>query len=113
MKKRLIITEQQLENLKIRLVESTNHSLLVKEMKTFLDNNYESSQHFVREGGEFFDQVMIKVKIDEELITPKALLEYMSYKFKNINPEFTKQVIRDWVSGKINDDYMLSKNVNY
>jgi hypothetical protein len=25
--------------------------------------------------------------------------------------EFTKQVIRDWMYGKISDDYLLSKNV--
>ena len=47
------------------------------------------------------------------MIPDYQLLGTDNHKFKNINPEFTKQVIRDWVSGKINDDYMLSKNINY
>jgi hypothetical protein len=113
MKKRLIITEKQLENLKLRLNETTSNSLIVKEMKTFLDSNYEPSENFVREGGEYFDKPMVKIKIDDELITVKALYEYMRYKFENINPEFTKQVIRDWMFNKISDDYMLSKPINH
>jgi len=53
---------------------------------------------------------MILVKVDEEIITPKSLYEYMKYKYK-MGDEFTKQVIRDWMCGTISDDYSLSKNV--
>jgi hypothetical protein len=52
---------------------------------------------------------MIMVKADQEVITPKSLYEYLKYKYK-MGEEFTKQVIRDWMYGKITDDYRLSKN---
>lgn len=110
MKKRLKITESQLERLKLNISENTVHSNLVKQMKEELDMNYESMNKFVREGGEYFEKPMIMVKADEEMITPKSLYEYMKSKYK-VGDEFTKQVIRDWVSGTITDDYTLSKNV--
>jgi hypothetical protein len=53
---------------------------------------------------------MFKVNADEELISPKQLYEYMLYKF-GLSEIFTQQVIKDWVSGKIGEDYMLSKHV--
>ena len=111
MRKRIIITETQFKNLKKRLIEVNLHSNMVKTLKEFLDMYYERVDTFVREGGEYFDKIMIKNKIDDELITPKSLYEYMKYKF-DVNEEFVKQVIRDWVSGSINDDYQLTKNVS-
>lgn len=110
MKKRLIITESQLERLKKVITESTAHSSVVKQMKNELDNNYAPIEKFVREGGEYFEKAMIMIKADEELITPKAIFEYLKSKYKT-GDDFTKQVINDWVHGKITDDYRLSKNV--
>ena len=55
---------------------------------------------------------MVKVNLDEEIISPKDLYEYMQFKYKT-NEEFTKQVIRDWMFGKISDDFQLSKNVSH
>ena len=114
MKKKLIITEGQLERLKFNLKEGTIHSNIVKQMKEDLDMNYESIENFVREGGEYSEKPMIMVKADQEVITPKSLYEYLKYKYK-MGEEFTKQVIRDWMYGKITDDYRLSKNtpMNY
>lgn len=109
MKKRLIITENQLNRLKVRLNE-TAHASLVKQMKAELDKNYTPIEKFVREGGEYFEKPMVMVNADEEAITPKALYEYMKYKYK-VGEAFIKQVIKDWVFGKITDDYRLSKNV--
>jgi hypothetical protein len=109
MKKKLIITEGQLERLKFNLKEGTIHSNIVKQMKEDLDMNYESIENFVREGGEYSEKPMIMVKADQEVITPKSLYEYLKYKYK-MGEEFTKQVIRDWMYGKITDDYHLSKN---
>ena len=105
MSKKLIITEGQLKRLK----ESTIHSNIVKQMKEDLDMNYEPVEKFVREGGEYFEKPMIMVKADKEVITPKALYEYLTYKYK-MGGDFTKQVIRDWIGGNITDDYRLSKN---
>lgn len=110
MKKRIIITESQLARLEKVLKENTVHSSIVKQMKEELDANYESIDNFVREGGEYFEKPMIRVKADNEIMTPKSLFQYLKFKYKT-NEEFTKQVIRDWVDGKITDDYRLSKNV--
>jgi len=96
--------------LKQYIVEGSESAKFVKMMKEELDANYEVSNTFVREGGEYSNSPMIKVKVDEELITPKALYEYLSYKYKK-GRKFTEQVIRDWVDNKISDNYMLSKNV--
>ena len=110
MKKRLIITETQLQMLKTTLTENNAHTSIVKQMKEELDTNYEPTQKFVREGGDYSEMPMVMVKVDEETISPKDLYEYMKYKYK-MGEEFTKQVIRDWMYGNITDDYRLSKNV--
>jgi hypothetical protein len=111
MKKKIIITESQMNRLKVNLVESSAHAIMVKQMKEELDGNYEPVVKFVREGGEYFEEPMVTVKVDKEVITPKSLYEYMKYKYK-VNDEFIKQVIRDWMFGKITDNYGLSKNVS-
>lgn len=110
MKKKLIITESQLERMKSTLNESVIHSNMVKKMKEDLDLNYEPVEKFVREGGEYSSRPMIMVKADEEVITPKDLYEYLKYKYK-MGEAFTQQVIRDWVDGRITDDFRLSKNI--
>lgn len=106
MKKKLIITESQLG----RLYEGVLHSRIVRQMKEELDLNYEPIEKFVREGGEYNEKPMIRIKVDNEVITPKSLYEYMKYKYK-MGDDFTKQVIRDWMYGNISDDFNLSKNV--
>jgi hypothetical protein len=110
MKKKVKITESQLLRLKVNITEGNVHSNIVKQMREELDKNYQPIEKFVREGGEYFEKPMIMVKADEELITPKSLYEYLKYKYK-MGEEFTKQVIRDWMYGKITDDNRLSKNV--
>ena len=108
MKKKLIITESQYKRI---IAEANVHSSVVKQMKEFLDMSYEPTESVMREGGEYFNEVMIKIKADDEIISPKKLYEYMKYKFET-GDEFTKQVIRDWMYNKITDDYQLSKNVS-
>jgi hypothetical protein len=110
MKTKLIITESQFKKIKSILSENTMHSRMVKEMKDFLDANYTPTENYMREGGEYFGKAMFKVNADEELISAKQLYEYMSYKF-GLGEVFTKQVIKDWVSGNIGEDFMLSKHV--
>lgn len=110
MKKRIKITENQLEKLKVSINEENLHAKIVRQMKEELDKNYQPIEKFVREGGEYYEKPMVQVKADGEAITPKALYEYMKYKYK-MGDEFTKQVIRDWMFGNISDDYRLSKNV--
>ena len=109
--KKIIITEGQLGRLKTRLNEESLQSMVVRQMKEDLDMNYSPISKFMREGGEYYETPMIEIKVDGEVISPKSLYEYMKYKYK-MGEEFTKQVIRDWMFGKISDDYMLSKNVS-
>ena len=110
MSKRIKITEKQLNKLKSTIREGHVHSNIVMKMKEDLDKNYQPIEKFVREGGEYYEKPMIMVKADEEVITPKALFEYLKYRYK-MNDDFTKQVIRDWVDGKITEDGRLSKNI--
>ena len=51
------------------------------------------------------------VKLDEEIISPKDLYEYLKTKFE-MGDDFTKQIIQDWMFNKISEDYQLSKNVS-
>jgi hypothetical protein len=109
--KKIIITEGQLGRLKNKLNEGSLQSMVVRQMKEDLDMNYSPVSKFMREGGEYYETPMIEIKVDGEIITPKSLYEYMKYKYK-MGEEFTKQVIRDWMFGKITDDYTLSKNIS-
>lgn len=107
---KLIINKSQLLNLKQNISEGLSHSNLVKRIKTELDMNYQPINKFIRKGGEYFDQLMIMVKADEETIKPKDLFEYLKSKYK-VGDTFIKQVITDWINGEISDDYTLTKNV--
>ncbi len=113
MKTKLIITESQYRRLRGKLNEETIHNSLVKELKDFLTQNYNVTQKFMREGGEYKEMPMLEIKADGELITFERLYEYLKVKYENIvkNGDFLKQVIKDWVDGKITDDNLLSKPV--
>lgn len=105
---RLIITERQLEIIK-RLNEDNVHSSLVERLVRDLNANYEPMIGVVRKEGEYHEEPMIKIKIDNSSTTPKELFLYLKAKYK-IGSEFIKQVIKDWMFGKIEDN-KLSKNV--
>ena len=111
MGRKVIITESQLERLRGYIHESEVFSRMVSRIKKDLDTNYEPMMGIKRKGGEYIETPMIKIKVDGENITPKALYDYMMYKYKQ-DEEFMKQVIRDWVFGNITDDNRLSKNVS-
>jgi hypothetical protein len=108
--KKLKITEQQYKNLEKKLSESAVHTNLVKQIKGELDTNYLPTMRFVRKGGEYTEQPMVMVLADEEIISPESLFDYIKYKYK-VKDEFIKQVISDWMFGKIGDDFTLSKNI--
>ena len=110
MKRKLIITESQMNKLKSTLSENHRFTSMVKQMAEDLTANYSPSENYVREGGEYFGKTMFKVNADDELISAKQLYEYMLYKY-GLSESFTKQVIKDWVSGNIGEDYMLSKHL--
>lgn len=106
---KLIITEKQLDKLKERLNEQNAHESLVEKLERDLTMNYEPMLGIVREDGEYFEEAMVKIKADNTETNMKGLYEYFKKKYK-LGDEFTKQVIRDWMFGKIKDN-RLSKNV--
>jgi hypothetical protein len=106
---KLIITERQLGVLKAFLNENNAHTHLVEKLVADLNANYEPMLGVIREDGEYFEEPMVKVKVDENSITPKELYEYFKKKYK-LGNEFTQQVIKDWMFGNIKDN-RLSKNV--
>jgi hypothetical protein len=64
----------------------------------------------IRDGGEYHDKPMIKIKIDGSEIEVSDLYKYMKKKY-NLGDEFIKQVIKDWMFGTLKDGNKLSKNV--
>lgn len=110
MKKKLIITESQLTRLKKNIITENTHSSIVKKIKEELDANYLKSEKFVKEGGDYNNKLMFEIKADGEVISAESLCEYLTRKYKT-KEDFTQQVIKDWVDGKITEHGMLSKNV--
>lgn len=106
---KLIIKESQYINLLKQVNENKLYTHLVEKLVTDLNTNYEPMIGIVREEGEYFEEPMIKIKVDESEITPKDLFEYLKKKYK-LGDKFTQQVIKDWMFGNIKDN-MLSKNV--
>lgn len=110
MKRKIIITEAQLNRLETNLFENVVHTSMVKRIKNELDKDYRVIERIFHENNEYFTAPMIEVIVDGQVITPKTLCEYLTKKY-NLNEEFIKQVIKDWASGDIGEDYSLSKNI--
>ena len=108
MSTKLIITERQYNILK-SLNETNFHEALVEKLVSDLNTNYEPMLGIMREGGEYHESPMVKIKVDENEITPAELYLYFRKKYK-LGKGFTKQVIRDWMFGTL-DGNRLSKNV--
>lgn len=109
--KRLIISEAQLEVVRTYELNESDHSIIVKKIVDDLNLNYEPIVGTYRKGGEYFEKPIIKIKADNDKISPKDLLYYLKFKNKNLNIEFLKQVILDWVNNDIKD-YSLTKNIS-
>jgi hypothetical protein len=106
---KLIITESQYKKILNHINENNTHQKLVAELVSDLDMNYEPMLGVVRENGEYKEEPMIKIKVDEEGITPRELFEYFKKKYK-LGDSFIQQVIQDWMFGNIKDN-QLTKNV--
>ena len=110
MRRRLIITERQLSAITRVINENSGYDSIVKEVVRDLDSNYKKAIETYRDGNEYKQRRVFEVVVDGELITPHNLLEYLKLKYSNLGDNFLKQVINDWVDGKIKDG-MLSKNI--
>ncbi len=99
------------------LIKESSQTVIVKQLHDTLKNAYEPSSAIFREGGEYFTKGTILNKVDEKMVSPSDVLEYLRLKFKfpdndNVN-EALKTVIEDWYNGKIDHSYRLSKNVSF
>lgn len=110
MARKVIISENQLKMLKNHICEADAHETMVRRVVADLDLNYEPSQGTYKKGGEYHEQAMVLNKVNQELMTPKSLLDYMTYKH-GLGAEFTQQVIDDWFKGNLENSNTLSKNV--
>ena len=111
MAKKVIITEKQLSLIADYITETNQQEALIKRIKADLDLNYEPSRGTYKKGGEYFDEPMIMNKVNQELMTPKSLFDYMKYKYQ-LGDDFIKQIIDDWYNGNLDDYGRLSKNVS-
>lgn len=109
MKRKLIITESQLNTITKILKEDTDHSSVVKMIEKDLDKNYRKAIETYRDGNEYKQRKVFEIVFDGQLITPDKLLEYFKLKYP-YGVNFLKQVISDWCDGKINNG-ILSKNI--
>lgn len=111
--KRIKITETQSKMLaKLEITEASDYELLVKKVVDDLNLNYEPIVGTYRKGGEYFEKAIVKIKADGQTTTPKELLDYLKFKNKSLGEKFLRQIILDWVNGKIGSDYSLSKNIS-
>ncbi len=110
MVKKIIITERQVQVIKKNIIENDMHENLVERMVADLNNNYEPMMGVMREDGEYREEPMVKIKVDNTETSIKRLYQYFKKKYK-LGNEFTQQVIKDWMFGKIKDN-RLSKNVS-
>jgi len=109
MAKKIIIKESQVEALLEYINGQSLYVKTVNKIEADLNLNYSHEVGTYRSGGEYFEKPMIRIKADNEMISPKALFEYLSYKYK-LGNKFLQQVILDWLNDKIHNG-LLSKNV--
>ena len=89
-----------------------NQGAVIAKIVELLNSSYEPKIGIKRDFDEYFTKPAILNKVDEELISPVMLLDYLKSKFRNVSGEFIEQVIRDWFNGKYKSgEYQLSKNI--
>ncbi len=109
--KRIVITERQREILaKFELNEANDYELMVKKIVDDLNLNYEPVVGTYRQGGEYFEKPIVKIKADGQTTSPKELLDYLTFKNQSVSERLLRQIILDWVNGDI-ENYTLTKNV--
>lgn len=109
--KRIVITERQREILaKFELNEANDYELMVKKVVDDLNLNYEPVVGTYRQGGEYFEKPIVKIKADGQTTSPKELLDYLKFKNQSVSEKLLRQIILDWVNGDI-ENYTLTKNV--
>ena len=108
--KKIKITTEQLALLS-KIITESNKDDITKKIASELTSYYEPTVATNKKGGEYFDKPMILNKVSNEIISPKALLDYIKHKYQGLNDAYIEQVIRDWFDGKLKNGNNLSANV--
>jgi hypothetical protein len=114
MRKKVIITEQQLKTLVTRINENEQVKGIIKTITNDLIMNYEPAVATFHNGLEYENKSIITKKVDGDKMSGAALLDYFTNKYTHVSDEFIEQVIRDWYEGVLDgNNLQLSKNVKY
>ena len=95
-----------LNNLK-GLINETLHQNAVKSLVNYLNEYYEPTSETYLLGDDFYKEARFKRVLDEELITPESLLNYLDGKF-DYSRNFIMEVIKAWASGTITNKFELN-----
>lgn len=109
MSKKLIINKRQLGVIKLYIQENMANVRLKNKIHEFLDNDYEPSMGVKKLANEFYNQPLIKKKIDNSAITPKALAEYIAHKFAGMNRSEINDCIEGWYYGDYDKEIGMRK----
>ena len=109
MRKKLIITERQLGLITKVIKETSSNVRMNNRIQDFLEADYEPSGGVKKMGNEFYNTALIKKKIDGEMITPKALCEYLEHKFLGLNKSEIINSIEGWFHGDYDRETGLRK----
>ena len=82
---------------------------LRNKIHKFLEADYKPSGGVERMGNEFYSKALIEKKIDKELITPKALYDYLNHKFVGVDESILKDCIEGWYRGDYNKETGMRK----
>lgn len=109
MSKKIIITEKQLVVIKKSIDETIAHSRLKNRIQSFLEADYEPSYGVKEMGNEFFSKPLIKKKINGDVITPKALRDYLEHKFTGLSIDELNDSILGWYYGDFDKETGMRK----
>jgi hypothetical protein len=112
MKKKLIISETQLNKLASYIAENTKYQHMVEIIVDDLEKNYRKAVETYEDvvSGDYQQRKVFEIKVSDEVIDPLTLSEYIQKKYK-VSEEFSQQILDDWCSGSINNG-LLSKDIN-
>lgn len=99
MGKRLIINERQLSLIQKHINENVLNVRLKNKINSFLEADYEPTMGVKQMSNEFFNQPLVRKKIDNTEITPKALFDYLVHKFPKVSKSELADSIKGWYFG--------------
>lgn len=123
MKKSIVVTEQQLHRFKGRVLKETFavNTSLVRKVYDYVSKNYSYAKYDdIDENGDVVEKIAIQALGSNgepiQTLSPQKMLDKIDAKFSGIIKDdterrnFLRQVLADWVDGKVTKEGMLSVN---